>query len=59
MRLQLNTNQSGMLEHYGYALRTLPLRAHSGDVVLFTPNNAGAFVVKVRARAASANDDVR
>jgi hypothetical protein len=47
LRLQMNSNQTGMLASYGYALRTIALRSHAGDVVLFTPNNAGSFVVKV------------
>ncbi len=47
VRLQLNSRHSGMLAHYGYPLATMPLRAHSGDLVLFTPDSAGARVVRL------------
>ena len=47
VRLQLNTKDSGMLARYGYPLRTMPVRAHAGDVLLFTPDSTGAFVVKM------------
>jgi hypothetical protein len=48
VRLQLNSNQSGVLAAYGYALPSIALRCHAGDVVLFTPNNASSFVIKAR-----------
>jgi hypothetical protein len=47
VRLQLNSKHSGMLVRYGYPLITMPLRAHSGDLVLFTPDSTGARVVRM------------
>ena len=47
LRLQLNRKTSGMLARYGYPLRSIPVRAHAGDVVLFTPDSTGSYFVKM------------